>query len=308
VAAYHAGLADELGHPVEGVGGKAVRPALALLSAEAAGAAPEMAVPGAVAVELVHDFSLLHDDVMDGDRERRHRAAAWALYGEGAAILAGDALVVLAHQVLLESGSPHASHALIALAEATQAMIGGQADDLAFERRADITPEACLRMMAGKTGALLSCASAIGAILAGAPPQLVDGLRAFGLNLGLAFQAVDDVLGIWGDPEVTGKPVASDLRRRKKTLPVATAMSAAGAEAARMRLLLGAPPEPDGAPDPVVPELLAIVERAGGERAAREEADCRLNRCVGALDGVPIAAGARAELEALARFVVEREA
>src|SRR5438105_1971211 len=106
VAEYHLGFADPSGRPTSGNGGKAVRPALALLCAEATGADAATALPGAVAVELVHNFSLLHDDVMDRDRERRHRLTAWALFGESGAILAGDALLNLAHQALLEVPSP----------------------------------------------------------------------------------------------------------------------------------------------------------------------------------------------------------
>jgi geranylgeranyl diphosphate synthase, type I len=308
VAGYHAGFADAAGRPVEGGGGKAVRPALALLSAEAVRAPADLAVPGAVAVELVHDFSLLHDDVMDRDRERRHRPAAWALFGEGPAILAGDGLVVLAHQVLLESGGRHSAGAVALLAEATQAMIAGQADDLEFERRSEVSPEDYRRMVAGKTGALLSCASAIGAALAGAPEPSIRALRAFGLHLGMAFQAVDDALGIWGATEVTGKPVGSDLRRRKQTLPVVVASWTGGRDAVRLRELMATPPAPDGAPDPVLGELTALVESAGGEAAAHSEAERHLAAALAALDGVHADAGVRAELEALARFVVEREA
>ncbi|HEY7280516.1 MAG TPA: polyprenyl synthetase family protein [Actinomycetota bacterium] len=307
IAAYHAGHADASGMPTDG-GGKAIRPALALLSAEAAGAPPEVAVPGAVAVELIHDFSLLHDDVMDGDRERRHRPAAWAVFGESLAILAGDALVVAAQQVLLESGNPWTIPAMRLVADAAQAMIGGQVDDLAFEPRGDVRPAESERMVEGKTGALLSCASAIGAVLGGAPNPTVSALRAFGLHLGMAFQAQDDLLGIRGDPEVTGKPRATDLRRRKKTLPVTAAMWAPGPGAARFRELIGRPPVHDGDPDPDLPELVSLVDRCGGERAARDLADRHLTMALSSLDGIPVSAGIRGELEALARFVVDREA
>src|SRR2546421_911430 len=106
VAAYHLGFADPEGRPANGDGGKAIRPALALLSAEAAGSSAETALPGALAVELVHNFSLLHDDVMDQDRERRHRATAWSVFGDGPAILAGDALLILAHRGFRDGPPP----------------------------------------------------------------------------------------------------------------------------------------------------------------------------------------------------------
>jgi geranylgeranyl diphosphate synthase, type I len=199
IAAYHLGWRDEHGAPSARGSGKGVRPALAVLSAEAAGGDAGAAVPGAVAVELVHNFSLLHDDVIDGDRERRHRPTVWALYGVGPALLVGDALLTLGHQVLLEQ-DPAGATASAELTDAVAAMIGGQADDMTFEGRADVTTGECLGMVAGKTGALLSCAATIGSVLVGAPTAVVESLRSYGAHLGVAFQAVDDILGIWGDP------------------------------------------------------------------------------------------------------------
>ena len=199
-ASYHLGWCDADGKPTEGGGGKAVRPALALLSAEAAGATAEVGVPGAVGVELVHNFSLLHDDLMDGDLERRHRRTVWAIWGAPAAILAGDALLALAHEVVLESPSPHAGRAALLLATTTRELTRGQVQDVAFESRSDVTLDECLDMAGGKTGALLAASAAIGAVLAGAPEDVVDALTTFGGEVGLAFQLVDDVLGIWGDP------------------------------------------------------------------------------------------------------------
>ena len=150
-------------------GGKYVRAGLVLLSAAAAGAEERAGLVGAVAIELVHNFSLVHDDIIDGDLERRHRPTVWAEYGVGHAIIAGDALSTLAFQILLEEPTAERVRAAARLAEATQAMIAGQAEDMASEHRASLSVEECLQMEAGKTGALLSCAAAIGAILAGAP-------------------------------------------------------------------------------------------------------------------------------------------
>src|SRR5499425_425169 len=143
VAAYHLGLPGANGNAAApGGGGKALRPALALLSARAAMAAPERGVPAAVAVELVHNFSLLHDDIMDGDTERRHRPTAWTVYGVGAAILAGDALLALAQDILLET-PPYGVWAARCLSAAVQRLIAGQGSDLAFERRDDVQVEEC---------------------------------------------------------------------------------------------------------------------------------------------------------------------
>src|ERR1019366_8813015 len=232
VVRYHLGWTEADGTPSPARGGKGIRPALAMLSAEATWAGAEMGAPGGVAIELVHNFSLVHDDLMDGDLERRHRPTVWALWGPSAALLAGDALATLATQVLLGSPNPAGPAAAAALGEATAEMIAGQADDLAFEKRRSVSVEECMAMSTAKTGALLGCAASIGAILAEAPLATVHALRDFGRHLGVAFQAVDDLLGIWGDPETTGKPAGNDIRQRKKSMPIVAAL-AAGDDGAR---------------------------------------------------------------------------
>jgi geranylgeranyl diphosphate synthase type I len=305
---YHLGLRDEHGVPAAGgaaVGGKGIRPALAVLSAEAVGAPAQSGVPGAVAVELVHNFSLLHDDVIDCDEERRHRPTVWALFGVGRAIIAGDALLSLAQHVVLATGGPpeHARRAALSLADATTDMIAGQALDMAFESLAGVDVERCLTMEAGKTGALLGCASSLGAILAGAPPAEVTALREYGVQLGLAFQAVDDLLGIWGDPRATGKPAWSDLRQHKKTLPIAAALATGNGSAHELAALLAA----DHLDEPQVARAAELVEHCGGREIAADEARGRLAAALAALDRVSLHAQAREELEDLAGFVVVRE-
>ena len=197
VAAYHFGFADAEGNPTGGGSGKTLRPALALLSARATGASPERGVTAAVAVELVHNWSLLHDDIMDGDTERRHRPTAWTVFGIGAAILAGDALLALAQDMLLEDGTPQGPWAARCLSAAVQRLIAGQGADLAFEKRDDVTLTECLEMAGNKTAALMACACSIGAVHLGAPPTLAMALAGFGAHVGQAFQLTDDLLGIW---------------------------------------------------------------------------------------------------------------
>ena len=150
-----------------------------------------------MAVELVHNFSLLHDDVMDRDLMRRHRPSGWAAFGEGQAILAGNAMLTRAVEVLLDTGLA-GRRSLPCLLDATQLLISGQSQDLWLEGRDEVTLDQVLEMEAGKTAALLSCASSIGALGAGAPDRLVDALAAFGHELGIAFQLVDDILGVVG--------------------------------------------------------------------------------------------------------------
>jgi len=299
-------LGDELREPVLhhlAGGGKRVRAALALVSAAAAGGEEADGLPGAVAVELIHNYSLIHDDIIDGDRERRHRPSVWVAFGIGRAIVAGDALATLATQVLLEVPGPNGVAAAAALAEATQAMIEGQSVDMAFETRAAIAPEECLAMEQGKTGALLSCAAALGAILVGAPAPVVRALSDFGSDLGIAFQAVDDVLGIWGEPSRTGKPVGSDLVSHKKSLPIAIALAGPPSpELSRLAALLEHPLE--GAE---LAEATALIEATGARDAVMAVAEERLAAALAALDRVPLAARPHAELVAIARFVTERD-
>jgi geranylgeranyl diphosphate synthase type I len=316
LATYHLGWTDADGRPVESPGGKGIRPTLAILSAEAAWADPEIGIPGGVAVELVHNFSLIHDDIIDSDTERHHRPTVWSVYGVGPAIIAGDALQVLAHQVLLEGSPTHGPEASAALADATAAMIAGQADDIAFERRRDVTVEQCTAMSAAKTGALLGCAASIGAILAGAPPATVGALRDYGRHLGLAFQAVDDLLGIWGDPERTGKPAGSDLRQRKKSMPIVSALAAGGEEADELRALVFGPPDGSGRPEPLSPEPLStdqieratyLVEACGGREWTAVRAKANLDAALGALERVRLSAIPHRDLADIAVYVVERE-
>ena len=312
VAAYHFGWIDADGRPAAGDGGKAVRPALALLSAQAAGADPEIGVPGAVAVELVHNFSLLHDDLMDGDEQRRHRDTVWKVHGPAQAILVGDALFALAGEILLELGTVEAGRATRRLTSATRKLIDGQAQDISYEHRERVTVEECLEMEGNKTGALLACAASIGAVLGGADDRAADTLERYGYHLGLAFQAVDDVLGIWGDPVSTGKQTWSDLRQRKKSLPVVAALSAGGRASEDLAQILAADahkPEDEFADfsEEEFATRAALIEEAGGRDWTSQEARRQYARAIEALDEVDMPGEVRDQFVALADFVVVRE-
>lgn len=308
VVSYHLGWTEADGQPTGACGGKALRPTLALLSAQAAGAPPDVGVPGAVAVELVHNFSLLHDDLMDGDVQRRHRPTAWTVFGAAQAILAGDALLALALEVLLEAPA-HGPAAARSVAVATRELVCGQVADVAFERRPAVSLPECLAMAAGKTGALLGCASSVGAILAGAPAQVVAALSSYGARLGLAFQLVDDLLGIWGDPATTGKPVLSDLRARKKTVPVAAVLDRGGPAAHQLRAWLASHGGADGGSEPesALRAVAAVIERAGGREWTEQQARRQLDLAEDALRDADIPDPVRAELVELSRYVVVRD-
>ncbi|MGW6552028.1 polyprenyl synthetase family protein [Streptomyces sp. NPDC055051] len=309
MAAYALGWAGPDGTPdPAGSEGKGVRQALAVLGAEAVGADPADGVPGAVAVELVHTFSLLHDDIMDADALRRRRPAVWTAYGTGPAVLAGDALLAQAVTGLAEIRGDRAPDAVRRLCGTLNALVAGQAEDLRFEERpwlgpGAVTPERYRAMAEHKTGALLGCALALGAVLGGAPEPTVTALDRAGRELGLAFQAIDDVLGIWGDPERTGKPVHADLRRGKKTYPVLAALARGGPAARELAALLASPRAID---DATAAHLAALVETAGGRVAAHEEAHRRLDAARRALRAVPLAPAPARELDELCTDLLER--
>src|SRR5689334_9777298 len=321
VAAYHLGLAGPEGALPGAAGGarpggargargrppgagKALRPALTLLSARAANAAPERGVPAAVAVELVHNFSLLHDDIMDGDTERRHRPTAWTVYGVGAAILAGDAMLALAQDILLEDKTPQSLWAARCLSAAVQRLIAGQGADLAFERRDDVTLAECQEMAGDKTAALMACACSIGAIHVGAPPAIAMGLAGFGAHAGLAFQLTDDLLGIWGSPAVTGKPVRSDLRARKKSLPVVAALQSGTQAAAELSALLR---QEDQLSEEDLARAAGLVEEAGGKQWTENEAAAQLAAAHQCLADTPMPDDVRAEFAGIAEFITARQ-
>jgi geranylgeranyl diphosphate synthase, type I len=302
VAGYQLGFWDADGSPAV-CGGKGLRPALALLSARAAGAPVEAGLPAAVSVELVHNFSLLHDDVMDADGVRHHRPTAWRVLGANTAILAGDALQALALDVLAASGHPAATAGVRMLSAAVQELSEGQSADLSFERRSDVALAECRAMALAKTGALLGCATAIGAAFGGGDPGQIRRLRRFGTDVGLAFQHVDDLLGIWGDPAVTGKPVYADLRSRKKSLPVVAALTSGSAAGHELAALYRRDRPLSDAEHVHAAELIDI---AGGRVWSRAEAARLLARALRQLHLVEPIPEPAAALETLARMIIVR--
>ncbi|MEV4459076.1 family 2 encapsulin nanocompartment cargo protein polyprenyl transferase [Microbispora sp. NPDC049633] len=300
VAGYHFGWWDARERPVRAGGGKVLRPAFTLLAAEGAGGDADAALPAAVAVELVHNFSLVHDDVMDGDTLRRHRPTVWNVFGRAEAILAGDSLLALAFTVLAGGGRP--AESTRALARCVQSLLDGQSADLGFERRADVGLGECVRMAEGKTGALFGCACALGGLHGGATVEQVAALRVFGDRVGLAFQLVDDLLGIWGDPAVTGKPVHSDLRNRKKSLPIVAALTSGTRAGGALAVLYRRPLAQTD-----LPRAARLVEEAGARAWSLARVDDLLSEALEALRSADLAPGATAGLEALARLAAGRD-
>lgn len=303
VTGYHLGWSDPNGRLLR-AGGKSLRPALALLSARAAGASPLQGAPAAAAVELVHAFSLLHDDIMDGDRTRRHRPTAWVVFGRPAAMIAGDALLTLAMDILLSGEGQGVAAAARCLNAATRQLVAGQAADLEFEDRYDVGLEECRRMAAGKTGSLLACACSIGALAVDAPGPLVTALGAYGSEIGMAFQLSDDLLGIWGDPQITGKPTLSDLRARKKTLPIVAALTSDSPAGRRLAELLAGPA---ALSEPALREAADLVEQAGGRAWAEKQAEHHFGVAERIVSDTPMPADVRRGFVDIARFIASRD-
>ncbi|NGO68329.1 polyprenyl synthetase family protein [Streptomyces sp. SB3404] len=304
LAGYHLGWLDEHGRTVNGPAlGKVVRPALVYASCEAVGGSAKDAIGAAVAVELVHNFSLVHDDVIDRDELRRHRPTVWRQFGIPAALLGGDAMLTLALHVLADTPDIDVSRAVQVLAHATLELIEGEAMDTAFEQRSDVTVAEYVAMAGGKTGALMWAACTLGALAGGAERGRIHHLARFGRHVGLAFQITDDLLGLYGDAKVTGKPVGRDLATRKKTYPVLAAMATdttAGQKLAAMYARLGP------LDDPLVPQAVLLIEESGGRRAAEQAAAQELQRAFAALTEAVPEPRAAADLKALAHLMAHR--
>lgn len=220
---YHLGWADEHFAPAQVKSGKRIRPVLCLLACQSAGGQVEQAMPAAAAIELLHNFSLIHDDIEDNSPTRRGRATLWKLWGVPQATNAGDGMFAIAHQALerLEQAGVEGARILRVQALFNRTCLElthGQHMDIEFETRQKVSVDEYMAMIANKTAALIGATAAIGALLGGS--DRVEDYGAFGRELGLAFQIQDDILGIWGDEAITGKSASSDLSTRKKTLPV----------------------------------------------------------------------------------------
>ncbi|MEU8519252.1 family 2 encapsulin nanocompartment cargo protein polyprenyl transferase [Streptomyces sp. NBC_01216] len=304
VAMYHFGWEQADGSPAAGPAGKAIRPALVLAATRALGGETAPAVRAAAAVELVHNFTLLHDDILDEDPIRRHRPTAWTVFGIPDALLAGDAMLALSLRLLAEEGDPRAAASSARLAACVIEICAGQQADCAFEERAphEVSLEECLAMATAKTGALLGCACAVGALYAGAGEEEVAAMDAFGREAGLAFQLIDDLIGIWGDPDRTGKPAGADLVAHKKSLPVVAALASGTAAGEELATLYRRPVLDASA----VRAAADAVERAGGRDWAQAEAADRMARAVHQLSLAVPDLTAAGDLLSLAEFVTRR--
>ncbi len=299
---YVMGWETEHGHPSEAAG-KRIRPALCVFGAEAAGGKPGLALPGAVAVELIHNFSLVHDEVQDHDAVRHGRPTLWASIGEGQAINAGDRLLTAAIDALVLGDGPveRRMAALRVLNVAVARMIDGQWLDIAFEAREAVSVAEYQAMSAGKTGALLGAPLEMGALLAGGGPGFASTLGRWGVQVGLAFQAQDDYLGIWGDPNNTGKSNSNDIVRKKKTLPVVHGLLSPD-HASVIRRAYAA----EALDEAAIASVTAALTEAGADQICRTEARVHAAEADALLTALDLSPEMRAEFQAIAAFMVDR--
>lgn len=306
---YHLGWRDERLQPHDFGSGKLIRPRLCLLACRAIGGNPDRALPLAAAIQLVHDFTLVHDDIQDRSDLRRGRPTVWRLWGEAQGINAGDALFALSHLALARLSDAGVQHDVVLAVlrrfdETILRICEGQYLDLSFEERLDLSEADYLTMIERKTAVLLAAALELGALVGGGSAAAAEALRHYGLALGLAFQMQDDLLGIWGDPKRTGKPFAADLYRRKKSLPVIYALSHAQPD--DQSLLRSLYSRDELGPDDVA-ALLEILDRFGARRYVEEAAVRYHADALAALDRVQDGnAEALAELRSLAQSLLGR--
>lgn len=298
--AYHMGWEGvEAGQAATG---KRIRPLLVLLTNASLGGDWQVALPAAAAVELVHNFSLIHDDIEDDSPLRRGRQTVWKKWGIPLAINVGDAMLTLAHLAILKleetSNCAIAFEAEKMLQQTCLDLTRGQHRDISYADRKVMSLDDYWPMVAGKTGALLSACTGLGGLVAGANNEVITALREFGMNLGIAFQALDDLLGVWGDAALTGKSTDSDLVSGKKSLPVLYGLSQKGEFANRWQNGSILPTE--------VHQVAQLLEAEGARDYTQETAACFTDKALQALDRAEPSGPAGEELASLAGQLLQR--
>ena len=308
---YHLGWLDEDLSQIQANSGKRLRPMLCLLSCQALGGRIQQALPAACAVELIHNFSLVHDDIQDGSHTRRGRRAVWDIWGMAHGINVGDGLFVLARLALhrlIERGVSLSGQqaATLALDRACLALCEGQYFDMTFEELATIDLDQYLWMIRHKTAALLAASTQLGAGIATDDVEMIGHYFRFGENLGMAFQIQDDILGAWGDEAVTGKPAAIDIRDKKKTLPVVyTLMQTADRNTAQRLANLYSQQGP--LDHSAVQSALALLDRVGARQHSEELAEQHYHLALQSLEQTGVVSDAQSHLRELAASLLGRK-
>ena len=305
---YHMGWQDEQGHLCNRESGKFIRSTLCLLSCEAVGGDTSQVIPAAAAIELIHNFSLIHDDIEDASYERHHRPTVWKLWGQSQAINAGDAMLTLAYSGLLrlkEKGiaDEKITNCAEMLSLACLELCEGQYLDVEYEDRLDITVEDYLDMAAKKTAALFAVSTSLGAYLGSQDSGLVDSFHLFGRELGIAYQICDDILGTWGTEEAIGKSV-TDISQRKKTLPVVYGLRNSRGRAREKLAKLYSQKSVKG--DDVA-EVRGILDHSGARSYAENLADQYYHEALAHLEATRLGASSLAPLKETASLLLKRD-
>ena len=306
---YHLGLGDEHGNPTLSTQGKGLRSSLCMFACEAVGGPSDQALSAAVALELVHNFSLIHDDIQDGDRERHNRPTLWAIWGSPRALQAGNVMRTLADLGVQQLLGHRVAPEVVAmcsklLTSAYLEMVEGQYLDLDFEGRTDINTSNYLDMISRKTGALILCSMQMGALTGNGDARTVQALANCGQYLGAVFQIRDDYLGIWGYEEETGKAAGNDIRRKKNSLPLVYALEQAGTmEKEQLQSIYAKEQVEDGD----VASTLALLADLGASEYVQSLAQDHAARALEALDGIELVPGAREEFQELVEFLLTRQ-
>lgn len=309
-ARYHLGWLDERLEPMSAAerrkhGGKRLRGVLTVLACEAVGGGGPAAAPAGAAIEFIHNFSLVHDDVEDDDAERRHRPTVWKLWGVPHAINVGSNMQAMVDVCVLRLLEHHPAERVVrafrTVTRAVLLMTEGQYLDMAAQDAAEMPLDAYFRMTGGKTAALIEAALAVGALLGTEEDAPVRELGEFGRRFGLAFQCRDDFLGMWGEPERTGKPVGSDVIQGKRSLPVVYALTAAPPNSptgARLRRALA---------EREVPEVQAVMEALGTRAWVTERVEEHTAAAVAALARAGVSGPPADAIRGIAHYALGRE-
>lgn len=285
-------------------GGKMLRPALCLITAEAVGGKKEDAIKAGSAIELIHTFSLIHDDIMDDDDMRRGMPSVHKVWGEDVAILAGDTLFSKAFEIIInsESTSPlQNNQALATVADACVKICEGQALDMGFEDRFDVTEDEYMEMIFKKTGALIAAATKAGAIMGGASDDVVDAMYEYGRLIGLAFQIQDDYLDLASDEETLGKPIGSDIGKGKMTIIAINGISSAGDDIEKLLEIL----KDDNNSKEDIDLAIEILTKCGAIEYARNLALNSVKQAKEVLEILPDSSSKQVLVD-IADFVLER--
>jgi geranylgeranyl diphosphate synthase type I len=303
---YHLGWMDDHFSDCKAPRGKSLRSTMCLLACEAVCSDYRKALPAAAAVELLHNFTLIHDDIEDGDEKRRHRDTLWKLWGVPQAINTGDAMDIVANLSLLELNGSIKPQMMVDIMrlfnETVIELCEGQYLDMDFQNRDGVSVDEYIAMISGKTAALIEASTAIGAMVATEDRDAIGRFKAFGRKIGIAFQIRDDILGIWGNPESTGKSAKNDIRNKKKTLPVLYAM-----ETSKDREELKRIYAQKSLADRDIARVFDVLTGAGALEYTQKEAQRYKDEAMAQFNGLRLHKAPMDKLRAIGLFLVERD-